>query len=82
MKWVEFWVSETDQYGDIIDYTAQEFGPGSLKRAKQVYDGEFVHPEAVAKSLERVTSWGTDSEGVQNREYETVAERQRLTEGS
>lgn len=79
-RWVEWWVSECDQYGDIIDYTGQ-FDGRQKKQALKEFAAPFAHAAAITKVLERVVSKGDDIDGVGDRHYTTIAERTRNEDG-
>jgi hypothetical protein len=77
--WVEYWVSEVDEFGDIIDYTAQTFAAedrGGVQ-ARAECDASFKFDEAKSKDLERVESTSGESGERLDREYTTIASRTR-----
>ena len=66
-KYIEYWVEEVDEYGDIVDFLYQDNSlPEALKIAR-AYTHETSHVE-----VERVETWGNDAEGVVRRRYQDV----------
>jgi hypothetical protein len=76
-KWVEYWVGRRDDYGDLIDYDYQ--GPSkaaAMAAAREaLLDTAAGDPEDDTASItvERVTRWGNEDDGVVRAEYEDVA---------
>jgi hypothetical protein len=83
-RWTEYWVSERDEHGDVIDY----FWQVDAKDTRMVHfawkgfeQNREWHPNAVVREIEKVRCTAVIDEAGNvydlDRTYETVAERKR-----